>query len=102
MTLKEEWKNEVRKYRKFLSLKQLVLILTPDPDNYDQYRKKYQKIYRDIQKGLLDYTQQGEEGNTIIISVEDAMDYIDRYKDSNPVDLTPPTKKLPFPDLQFS
>jgi hypothetical protein len=101
MTLKEGWKIQVRKYRECLSLKQLALILTPNPDDYDEYRKKYQKIYRDIQKGLLDYTQMGEERNMLLITVEDALDYIDRYKDSNPVDMTPPTKNL-FPDFHLN
>ena len=100
MSKKEDWIQRLAEYKAkngdTITIKELAAITWNGKRNV----LTYEKIYKDCIKGILPYTQLGEEGSgcLITIDVNDAENYLKGLYFSVE-DLTPPTKLLPFPDF---
>lgn len=97
MSKKEIWLTRLAEYQAkngdTITIKELSAITW----NGKRNTMSYEKIYKDCKKGILPFTQLGNEDSkcSITIDLQDAEKYLKGFYFSNE-DLTPPTKPL-FP-----
>jgi len=99
MSKKEDWIQRLAEYKAkngdTITIKEIAALTFNGKKNI----LTYEKIYKDCRKGILPYTQLGDEDSkcSITIDIKDAEAYLKGFYFSVE-DLTPPTKPL-FPDF---